>query len=253
IDSSWRFALGHLSRRVPVLGRDLSAGGGMFAFLGAAGVGKTTTIGKLATRYVLEHGPDAVALVTTDHYRVAAHEQLRSLGNILGVTVRVVDDNHSLSEVLLTLRNKSLVLIDTAGLNVLDPNFNKQLDMLNQNGARVQNLLLMASTSQKTVLQREYQAYSKVNLSATVITKVDDTASIGECLSLATEKQLPIAYETHGQNIPDDIAVAHGTQLVNKAVELSQRLELNREQIITEFRDSFSVENLAKQPIASFN
>jgi len=92
---------------VPVAGTDLAARGGIFALLGPTGVGKTTTIGKLATRFVLEHGQEAVALVTTDSFRVAAHEQLRTFGRILGVTVRLVDEGHSLRQILESLRHKS--------------------------------------------------------------------------------------------------------------------------------------------------
>lgn len=240
LKTAWRRALTQLSRAIPIASpHDLVSSGGTFAFLGATGVGKTTTIGKLATRYVLERGADSVALVTTDRFRVAAQEQLRSLGSILGVTVRMVDEHNSLSDILLSLRNKSLVLIDTAGLNGSDPNFQNQLQMLRDNSIRLRNLLVLSSTSQKQVLQREYQAYSKVDLAASIVTKVDEAASIGEYLSLVIEKKLPVAYETHGQEIPDDIGVAEGVHLVTTAVELTRHSQNNTEQVVSEFSASY--------------
>jgi len=240
LKTAWRRALTQLSRAIPIASpHDLVSSGGTFAFLGATGVGKTTTIGKLATRYVLERGADSVALVTTDRFRVAAQEQLRSLGSILGVTVRMVDEHNSLSDILISLRNKSLVLIDTAGLNGADPNFQKQMQMLRDNSIRLRNLLVLSSTSQKQVLQQEYQAYAKVDLAASIVTKVDEAASIGAYLSLVVEKKLPVAYETHGQEIPDDIGVAEGVHLVTTAVELTRHAQKDTEQLVSEFSSSY--------------
>ena len=116
-EEAWRFALAWLSRSIPVCSQDIVANGGVFALLGPTGAGKTTTIGKLASRFVLAHGAKEVALVTTDSYRVAAHEQLRAFGRILGINVRVVDEKHGLAQTLAGLWQKKLVLIDTAGIS----------------------------------------------------------------------------------------------------------------------------------------
>ncbi|MCO4759857.1 MAG: flagellar biosynthesis protein FlhF, partial [Oceanospirillaceae bacterium] len=116
-DKAWQNALARLAESVPVMGEEFTERGGMIAFVGPTGVGKTTTIGKLAARYVLRYGSSSVALVTTDTYRIAAHEQLKTFGRILDVPVRVVDDANSLEQVLQSLRNNRLVLIDTAGLS----------------------------------------------------------------------------------------------------------------------------------------
>src|SRR5690606_2753238 len=106
--SAWSDALANLAHQMPVIGKDIVDQGGVFAFVGPTGVGKTTTIGKLAARYVLQHGADQVALVTTDTYRIAAHDQLRSFGRILRVPVKVVDENNTLEQVLHSLRRYSL-------------------------------------------------------------------------------------------------------------------------------------------------
>jgi len=145
-----------LTARLPVVGSDMVGSGGVFAFVGPTGAGKTTTIGKLATRYVLENGAENVALVTTDTVRIAAHEQLRTFGRILKVPVCIVDKNNSLDRVLHSLRHKSLVLIDTAGLNRQDPKLQSQLSSLNELGDRVQSILVIPTTSQPDVVRSAY-------------------------------------------------------------------------------------------------
>ncbi|HEY5717304.1 MAG TPA: flagellar biosynthesis protein FlhF, partial [Motiliproteus sp.] len=127
---AWKIALARLADAVPAVGEDLVDRGGIFAFVGATGVGKTTTIGKLAARYVLKHGSSGIALVTTDSHRIAAHEQLRTFGRILDIPVRVVDENRSLDEALDSLRDKRLVLVDTAGMGGKDQLRAEQLEML---------------------------------------------------------------------------------------------------------------------------
>lgn len=231
---AWRFAIASLARQVPVAGKDIAAEGGIFAFLGPTGGGKTTTIGKLATRYVLEHGPEAVALVTTDSFRVAAHEQLRTFGRILGATVRVVDEGHSLRQILESLRHKSLVLIDTAGLHANDPSLQFQLQTL-RNCPEVQNILVMACTSQASVLANACRTYAPAGLAGCVLSKLDEAGMMGEALALVIENALPVVYETHGQNIPDDIKVAQAHNLVSKAVALSVHSEEESERLMYEF------------------
>lgn len=238
---AWRFAIASLARQVPVAGTDIAAKGGVFALLGPTGVGKTTTIGKLATRYVLEHGAESVALVTTDSFRVAAHEQLRTFGRILGISVRVVDETHSLPQILASLRHKSLVLIDTAGLHVKDPSLQFQLQTL-RNCPEVQNLLVMACTSQASVLANAYRTYAPAGLYGCILSKLDEAGMIGEALSLIIERALPVAYETHGQNIPDDIKVAQAHNLVSKAVALSVHSEEESERLMYEFGSVYSDE-----------
>ncbi len=238
---AWRFAIASLARQVPVAGTDIAAKGGIFALLGPTGVGKTTTIGKLATRYVLEHGADSVALVTTDSYRVAAHEQLRTFGRILGVSVRVVDETHSLPQILASLKHKSLVLIDTAGLHANDPSLQFQLQTL-RNCPEVQNLLVMACTSQASVLANACRTYAAAGLQACILSKLDEAGTMGDALSLVIERSLPVAYETHGQNIPDDIKVAQAHNLVSKAVALSVHSEEESERLMYEFGSVYSDE-----------
>jgi flagellar biosynthesis protein FlhF len=216
---AWPDALANLAHQLPVSGRDIVDQGGVFAFVGPTGVGKTTTIGKLAARYVLQHGADKVALITTDTYRIAAHDQLRSIARILRVPVRVVDETNSLESLLRSLRHCSLVLIDTAGFRHGDPHLKAQLKAL-ADQQQVKSYLVLSCNSQQQMLKASIHAYGAARLQGCVLTKLDETASMGEALGVVTQNRLPVAYTTDGQDIPKHIEVARGHQLVAKAVAL---------------------------------
>lgn len=217
---AWRDCMSQLSKRVPVLSKDLIAHGGSYAFVGPTGVGKTTTIAKLAARFVLENGAGKVAIVTTDTYRVGAHDQLRSLGRILGVPVRAVDKNQSLLAVLASLKQIPLVLVDTAGFRQGDPLLKEQLSQLDACPG-LKRILVVASNSQLQSLKASTHAYAtRRGIDACVLTKLDEAISLGEAISVVLEKSLPLAYTTAGQEIPKDIERATGHGLVAKAVSM---------------------------------
>ncbi len=219
LGEAWPDALANLAHQLPVNGRDIVDQGGIFAFVGPTGSGKTTTIGKLAARYVLQHGADKVAIITTDTYRIAAHDQLRSLARILRVPVRVVDEANPLDAVLRSLRHCSLVLIDTAGFRHGDPHLKAQLKAL-ADQPQVKTYLVMSSNSQAQMLKASVHAYGAARLQGCVLTKLDETASIGEALGVVMQSRLPIAYTTDGQDIPKNLEVARAHQLVARAVAL---------------------------------
>jgi len=219
LSNAWPDALANLAHQLPVNGRDLVDQGGVFAFVGPTGVGKTTTIGKLAARYVLQHGADKVAIITTDTYRIAAHDQLRSLARILRVPVRVVDESNSLESLLRNLRHCSLVLIDTAGFRHGDPHLKAQLKAL-ADQPQVKSLLVLSCNSQEQMLKASVHAYGAARLQGCVLTKLDETASMGEALGVVIQNRLPVVYTTDGQDIPKNLDVAKAHQLVAKAVAL---------------------------------
>lgn len=215
----WPEALARLAHQLPVCGRDIVDEGGIFALVGPTGSGKTTTIGKLAARYVLKHGAKGVALVTMDTFRIAAHDQLRAFARILQIPVKVVDARQSLAQVLAELAQYKLVLIDTAGFRHGDPQLKQQLHALAQ-FKKIQNLLVLSCNSQAQMLKASVHAYGPAGLRGCVLTKLDETASMGEAMGLAIETQLPIAYTTDGQEVPKHLDLARGHQLVSRALAL---------------------------------
>lgn len=214
IEEGWQAALDLLQRQIPIVEADQWQQG-VVALIGPTGAGKTTTIAKLAVRYALRYGRDNLALVTTDRYRLAAYEQLKALGRIIDVPVRLVDEQTSLDKVLRSLRHKSMVLIDTAGFNTCDQDRRQQLDELRKARADIKTLLVLPCTSQAQVLRAAYSMVDRSQLTGCILSKVDEVAGFGEVLSLAVEKALPVAYITNGQAIPDDIELATAEALIN--------------------------------------
>jgi len=223
--TAWQMLMKKLSEVTPVVGRDLIADGGAFAFVGPTGAGKTTTIGKLAARYVLEHGPAEIALVTMDGFRIGAHEQLRTLARILGVPFKIAANPQALANVLYELRHCKLVLIDTAGLNSSAPELKQQLAAIHALGDRVQCVQVLPANSHQSALKAANRAYRTGNISACVLTKIDEVGTLGEALSQLIQAQVPLAYIANGQNIPGDLVVADARQLVTKAIDLAKHAE----------------------------
>jgi len=213
IADGWQTALGLLGQRIKVTDNNLFKQG-VVALVGPSGAGKTTTIAKLAVRYALQHGRDELALVTTDRYRLAAYEQLKALGRIIDVPVRLVDEKSNLNRVLRSLRDKSLVLIDTAGLNLTDPDSCGQLAEFDSVTSVVKKLLVLPCTSQSTSLRAYCDQLQGRPVDGCVLTKTDELMRFGEVLSLVVEKALPVAYITNGQSIPDDMVPASAEQLL---------------------------------------
>jgi len=223
-EHNWRMALGELAHRVTVSDDDILNQGGVIALVGATGVGKTTTIAKLAARYILRHGPKRVGLITTDNYRVAAHEQLRSYARIMGAPMRVATDVESLRDALMHFRDKDLVLIDTAGMGQRDMRLNEQFAMLAAAGREIKSYLVMATNTQRGVLQESVKAFKQVKLSGTILSKVDETISLGGALSIAIEHDLPLAYLSDGQQVPEDLHPARAHTLISRAVTIMQQV-----------------------------
>ena len=158
---AWRMLLAHLARMIEVPQIEPIEEGGVIAMVGPAGMGKTTTLAKLAARYVLKYGPQNLALVSMDSFRIGAQEQLKTLGRILNVPVTYVDPGQSLAAALEPLLRKRVVLIDTAGLQASDPALRMQLETLAGRGIAAKNYLVLATTSQKQVLTAAYHSYKR--------------------------------------------------------------------------------------------
>jgi flagellar biosynthesis protein FlhF len=222
-DQAWRRALGLLAHQLPVTDDDILNSGGMIALVGSTGVGKTTSVAKLAARYALRHGQRSVALVTTDCYRIGAHEQLFTYGRILGVPVQVASSHEELQSTLASLADRRLVLIDTAGMSQRDLRLAEQLATLRDSGFPLRTYLVMNATTQSNVLDEAVRAFGKAALEGCILTKVDEAASLGGVLSVVAKHRLPLAYVGDGQRVPEDLHPARAHNLVNRAVSLMQQ------------------------------
>jgi flagellar biosynthesis protein FlhF len=191
--------------------------GGVFALVGPTGVGKTTTTAKLAARCVMRHGPEKLALITTDAYRIGGHEQLRIYGKILGVMVHSVKDEADLRIALKELRNKHTVLIDTIGMSQRDQMVTEQVAMLTESGANVQRLLCLNATSTNETLNEVVRAYQGTGLAGCIMTKMDEAASIGNVLDVVIRQKLNLHYISNGQRVPEDLHLADRAMLVDRA------------------------------------
>lgn len=236
---AWRMLLAHLARMIVTPEVEPLEEGGVIAMVGPAGMGKTTTLAKLAARYVLKYGAQNIALVSMDSFRIGAQEQLRTLGRILNVSVTHVDPGQSLVQALEPLLRKRVVLIDTAGLQASDPALRMQLESLAGRGIRSKNYLVLATTSQKQVLTAAYHSYKRCGLAGCILTKLDETASLGEVLSLAISHELPVAYLTDGPRIPDDLHLPRRHQLVSRAVSVQMQEEPSEEAMADMFADIY--------------
>ncbi len=217
---AWRMVLAHLAHSIQTPKQEPMEEGGVIALVGPAGMGKTTTLAKLAARYVLKYGATNIALVSMDSYRIGAQEQLKTLGRILGVSVTHVDPGQSLTQALAPLVRKRVVLIDTAGLPANDPALRMQLETLASRGVNARNYLVLAATSQAQVLKAAYHSYKRCGLAGCILSKLDEATSMGEVLGLAISHRLPVAYLADGPRIPDDVHVPRSHQLVSRAVGL---------------------------------
>jgi flagellar biosynthesis protein FlhF len=192
----------------------------VLALLGPTGVGKTTTVAKLASRFVREHGARHLGLLTTDNYRVGAHEQLQNYGRLLGVPVQMVDSAEDLATALAALANKRLVLVDTAGMSQRDLRLGEALASLRRDGLRC--YLTLASNAHETMLDETIAAFGALPLAGCVLTKLDECPSLGGTLSALIRHRLPVACVTDGQRVPEDLRPARARDLVSLAAQRAQ-------------------------------
>lgn len=222
-DDALEWVRHELAKRLPVSHDEsaMFAVGGVFALIGPTGVGKTTTTAKLAARWVMAHGANRVAMLTTDGFRVGAHEQLRIYGRILGVPVLAVNDSEQLQHALRELKDKHVVLIDTVGMSQRDRNLAEQAALLCAAGRPVRRLLLLNAASHGDTLDEVAHAYRQDEaggLSGCILTKIDEARQLGAALDIAIRHRLPIHYVSDGQRVPENVAQPNAPALVARAL-----------------------------------
>jgi flagellar biosynthesis protein FlhF len=193
--------------RCPAEGENSIFQPGAAALVGPTGVGKTTTLAKLAARFVVRHGAAALGLITLDSYRMGAHEQLRGYGRILGVPMHVAHDGASLRDLLRSMQGKRKVLIDTCGISQRDPRLGETLAMLADarfNDQEISRVLLINAASHAETLDEVARAWRVSSAHGAVLTKIDEAARIGGGLDALIRFHLPLLGLTNGQRVPED-------------------------------------------------
>ncbi|WP_417251133.1 flagellar biosynthesis protein FlhF [Castellaniella sp.] len=218
-----QWARAELIKHLPVLASEdqLWKPGLALALVGPTGVGKTTTIAKLAARCVRRNGPESLVLLTTDTYRIGAHEQLKIYGQMMRVPVHVVQDVYALRRILETVRPDQTVLIDNVGISQRDRYVADQAALLAGAGRQVERLLALNASSHGDTLDEVARSYARdggTPLRGCVITKIDEAASLGAALDTAIRFRLPVHYVSNGQKVPENLLFLTAPELLDHAL-----------------------------------
>jgi flagellar biosynthesis protein FlhF len=190
--------------------------GGVFALIGATGVGKTTTTAKIAAAFAARHGAANLGLITLDAYRVGAHEQLRAYGRILGVPVHTAHDRASLEDLLELLAAKKMVLIDTAGMAQRDSRTRELLDMLGHRS--IQKLVVVNAAQQGETIEDVLISYRASLARGVILSKMDEAVKLGPALDALIRHRLKIVGVANGQRVPEDWHRLSSHALVHRAL-----------------------------------
>jgi len=196
--------------------------GGVYAFIGPTGVGKTTMVAKLAARCVLRFGRSRVALLTTDTYRIGAQEQLKVFAKILGLTITSVRDGADLAHKLEELSRKHVVLLDTAGMGQRDQLMIEQLSLLAEGRQHLKRILVVSATTGLHTLDDVYETYRQAlgqePFWGVVLTKLDEAVSLAPMVECVIRHQLPVLFMANGQRVPEDLHVPNTGYLVHRSL-----------------------------------
>ncbi|WP_412031227.1 flagellar biosynthesis protein FlhF [Halomonas sp. LR3S48] len=205
---------------------------GIVALIGPTGVGKTTTTAKLAARYVMRHGTRPVALVTTDSFRIGAHEQLRIYSRLLDVPMYALNADQPVSDLLERVKGKSWIIIDTVGMSQRDHRVIEQVSHLHGGDSPVRLVLLLNAASQPETLEEVVVRYRQAAQAAggelcdCIITKQDEAGRLAPVLDIVMRHGLRLLFVSHGQRVPEDMALAEPDTLIGQA--LADRTPLAR-------------------------
>ena len=190
------------------------------ALLGTTGVGKTTTLAKIAAKFVLEYGINA-ALITTDTYRISAVDQLKTYSEILGLPLEIVYNPAELTAAIERHKNRELILIDTAGRSQQNIHQMRELEDFLRVSARIEKHLVISATTKYTDAKEIMSKFSVVNPEKVIITKIDETGSLGMLMNLLRNEKIAVSYITTGQSVPDDIEPASAEYLTDLFIKKS--------------------------------
>ena len=222
--------------------------GGVFAFVGPTGVGKTTAIAKIAARCVLRYGRDQLALLTTDTFRIGAQEQLQVYAKIIGVPVATLRDSQDLAEKIKSLGQRHIVLLDTTGVNQRDIRMLEQSQLLQQGAPSLKRILVVSSTTdlrtqEDVILMHQQASGVSQGIEAALITKTDEAAQLGPAVDCLIRHQLPLLFLSNGQRVPEDLSPANLAYLSHRALHpraLGQDLSVADEHLPVLLADELS-------------
>jgi flagellar biosynthesis protein FlhF len=187
------------------------------AFIGTTGVGKTTTIAKIAARLMLERAKK-VGLISLDAYRIGAMEQLKTYANILGVPCFQAFKKKDLLFALRRMEGKDVVLIDTAGQSQYDRSRLDELRRLIPGELNISTHLLLSIATAESEMNKAADNFKCLNYQSYIFTKKDETQKCGTILNQIVKQSLPVSYITTGQNVPEDIEQAERDKLLKLIV-----------------------------------
>lgn len=186
--------------------------------VGPTGVGKTTTIAKLAAEQVLKRGKK-VGFITSDTYRIAAIEQLKTYATILNVPLEVVSSPQDLTVATESLADRDIIFMDTAGRNYRNQMYVSELNSLLRHYENSETILTLSLTMKYKDMKSVTQNFSKFKVDKVLFTKKDETESYGSIFNIANEFPVQLSYITHGQNVPDDIATVDIDHIIDSILE----------------------------------
>ena len=223
--TQWQQLLELVGSQLKSVDEEMIDAGGVFAVIGTTGVGKTTTVAKLAARYALKHGRESVALITTDAFKMGGQDQLLTFGKLLNIPVEVVVDADQLTEALKRAMDKKLVLIDSAGMSERDVKLNRHLSRIKMHETYPKNILIVSATSQLGLAEQVIGQYDHASIHAAILTKTDEAINLGSGLSTLLKSQVPLAYSCNGQGL-SDIRKAKISSLLADAFAMMKRAQV---------------------------
>lgn len=192
---------------------------GIVALWGPSGVGKSTALAKLAAHHTLINGPEDLAILSTDHYRIGAYEQLRKYGQLIGCETGLIESPESLERLVKKFSHKSLILIDTGGISQTTEEYYTQQKLLSAIRYRIKNLFVLAASYQYQAMNRLYKVFSDLKPEGLVVTKTDESSSFGEIISFMINKRLMVCGSTDSGKVTENLRHLEAKDWIEKAFD----------------------------------
>lgn len=235
----WHQAIVYLKKMIPIYQGDIAKPRKIIALVGPSGVGKTTTIAKLAAKFSLYNSAKKVLLVTADCQRIGAQEQLKVYSRILGIELRILHEGQTLDNILTEYDiTERLVLVDTAGVNCNGKLRYEQYSYLMSNRLVIEPYLVLSANVQSSNIEEITDYLKPLKLMGCIITKADETKKLGNAVSVSIKYGLPIVYYSQGQRIPEDLQAVDVNTLLRMGIDVGAEQAFNSDDLAIEFLES---------------